>query len=275
MLTPKNRALQSLQSIRRNRWNKDIPVSQRIRSSLSLAELVEVKQTAARLRKWAEAGYPNDIPHGAPRKYFTLDRYQLEAVLKECPLSHPDFSLGFNTGWAFDGAEAWRITIKLAYAPGYFWVAVQAGKFQSGRNRYDTYAFHCPWREQDVLAAVEKLKPAECPAISDFRWMASTNPPTMAMPWPVGRVGTRLCTFFGWDEVRNIVHVGVSSSPAQRCGYKSLALIGASGLRRERVEAKLMEFNSGKPFWYTVNERSLAAVAKMAAKHARRELLES
>lgn len=247
-----------------------------IRKSLSQRELQEVEKTAEKLHAWRDKGCPGDGKRGRPRLYFGMNESALEILMKDLELAKPDFSYGINWGLMYTGREAFRACIRLAYAPGYYWVGVEDGQ----SHVYEV--FPSPVRERDTVMAVMQLLPTrylgtEQLMDEDFKWSASPHPPTYSPPWPVPRKfswpGTER-TFFGLDNEGMRIYVGSSAAPLQRCAGDELELLGICGVKKEKVRTKLMKWTTGKQGWFEANEKSLARVAKLTSRHASKVLSE-
>ena len=187
---------------------------------------------------------------------------------------------GLSWGMAFDGEEAWRLCVRSAYAPGYFWVCLQSGKRLTRTSPpFATFTFHCPVARADVMAVAAALIPqATDLKVEDLKW---SNPmdtaPQLGMPWVVpqkyGWTGERLLTFFGLSEERKTIRVGSTAAPAQRCGKEELLLLGVCALSKESARAKMNQFTTERSGWFRADEKAFSAVAKLCSAYACEELL--
>ena len=246
-------------------------------------EVAERLVTVERLKAWAAEGYPNDPSdnQGRPRQYFGLKREAWNILVKSYHLQKPTLNAGgLSWGFAFDGLEAWRFCVRLAYAKGYFWVCLQSGKRLTRKNPpFRTLTFPCPIHQKDVLRVVTTFIPKETGLeLDDFKWAEPLRAePEFGMPWVTPRkygwTGERLMTFFGLDPVRERIRVGSTAAPAQRCGNEELQLLGICDLDKEIVRTKLASYATDHVGWFKVNDKSFKAIAEMCSKYAKEELL--
>lgn len=239
-----------------------------IRAKVSPEEQLEIERTAKSLRQWKAEGCPGEGKRGRPRLHFGMSEEALRIMMRGHTLDAPDLSVGLNRGLMLDPhtQQAWCACIQNAYSPGYFWVGVENSKDRK------SVTFQSPFAEGDVMAAVEKFRPG-----LKYRWTSALHPPMFSPPWPIpkqyGLTSGNLHTFFGLDEEFSRMFIGSTAAPAQRCAHMGVKLLGTSGLEKDTVRMFFRNFGGTRRGWFTVNEKSLAKVAKLCSQHARLKVI--
>lgn len=164
------------------------------------------------VKEWLRSKRPSRNSGGRPRLYFgfDLDRFQL---LRENATSlKPNLTQRTNTGYAWDGEEAWQCKILEASVLGFYWVGLRGAHSPPNRVHW----FPSPIAKKDVLPVLNKYQPG-----LQWSWYTDGGQPTLSPNWPgvmSYQRGFGYQTFFALHEGRKQVYVGGASHPAARVG---------------------------------------------------------
>lgn len=237
------------------------------RKKLTPIERAEITACARRLKNWVEGGFHKVEPLGRPKKFFGhMSAEVMEVLMRSFSATTPDFTFGYNHGLYYDGLRAWRAYVRLAYAPGYYWVGVQRDDARA------VTAYPGPIRQDDVQLALQKFI-----AGIPFKWSPASGDQMFVNPWaPKGLTFVMPRTFFGLspspDFAKNRIYVGSSDTPTDRCSHMHLKLIGLSALP-PRMAGIGLSFARLSGSWYRANEIALKRVAEMSADHLNKQFL--